>query len=106
MEKIRLFDSIESAVKQLEDQKPYQIEALGRKFCLVRKSEKLFVIQDSCPHSGASLSKGKVNYLGEIVCPLHAYRFNLLDGREADSKCSDARTYTVKEDGEGLYFEL
>ena len=45
-----------------------------------RKNGKLFACNDSCPHKGASLSKGHLN--GEnIVCYMHGYEYNVFTGR-------------------------
>ncbi len=73
------------------------------RICLSNINSEFFAIQDTCPHSGHSLSQGKINYLNEIVCPLHSYRFSFKHGQEADQKCKDAKTYRVKVDKEGLF---
>ncbi len=49
------------------------------------------------------LSKGTVNYAGEIICPLHFYRFDLKTGRECQGRTEDLATYTVKANEEGLF---
>ena len=45
-----------------------------------RKNGKLFACDNSCPHRGASLSKGHLD--GEnIICYMHGYEYNIFDGR-------------------------
>lgn len=45
-----------------------------------RKNGKLFACNNSCPHRGASLSKGELN--GEnIVCYMHGYEYNVFNGK-------------------------
>ena len=45
-----------------------------------RKNGKLFACNNSCPHRGASLSKGEFN--GEnIVCYMHGYEYNIFNGK-------------------------
>ena len=73
-----------------------------QRICLSQVNGQFYAIQDSCPHNGQSLSKGKINYLGEVVCPWHGYRFSLKNGQEGDQKCRDAKTYRVKTDSNGL----
>ncbi|HEY7082834.1 MAG TPA: Rieske (2Fe-2S) protein [Nitrososphaeraceae archaeon] len=53
---------------------------IDRKDILVgRKNTRLFACNNSCPHRGASLSKGQLE--GEsIVCYMHGYEYNILDG--------------------------
>lgn len=106
MEKIKLFDSVEQAKARLEPNKAYQIEALGKKFCLVLYQDKLYVTDDACPHRQASLSKGTVNHLGEIVCPLHGYQYSLKYGREASQRTDDALCYRIVDDEDGLCFYI
>ena len=45
-----------------------------------RKYGKLFACDNSCPHRGASLSKGRLE--GEnIICYMHGYEYNIFNGR-------------------------
>ncbi len=51
----------------------------GRDVALFRVGEKLFAIDNSCPHRGGPLSEGDVS--GCVVhCPLHAWAFDLTTG--------------------------
>ncbi len=68
--------------------------------------DKFFGVQDSCSHNGESLSKGAVNYLGEVVCPLHHYQFDLMSGRECSSRSRDLITYPVKIDESGFFIGI
>jgi len=49
------------------------------------------------------LSKGKVNYLGEVICPWHNYRFDLQSGRESSTRSADLITYPLKIDEAGFF---
>jgi nitrite reductase/ring-hydroxylating ferredoxin subunit len=44
-----------------------------------RRNGKLFACNNSCPHRGASLSKGEFNG-DNIVCYMHGYEYNLWTG--------------------------
>ena len=46
------------------------------------------VFDEACPHNGAKLSKGFFNADETLVCPLHRYRFNLMDGRALSGGCA------------------
>jgi len=57
---------------------------------LVRQGECLFALADTCSHFGASLSEGKL--AGDsIVCPYHASRFSLKDGKVLDGPAVHAQ---------------
>jgi 3-phenylpropionate/trans-cinnamate dioxygenase ferredoxin subunit len=76
------------------------------RICLVLVDDRLLAIEDRCSHNGESLSKGSVNYLGEVICPWHGYRFNLKTGRESGQRSRDLTTYPVKEDAEGVFIGM
>jgi UDP-MurNAc hydroxylase len=48
------------------------------RFVLEHAHKQLFV-QRTCPHAGGDLSKGRIEG-DELVCPVHGWRFSLLDG--------------------------
>jgi nitrite reductase (NADH) small subunit len=61
---------------------------------------RVFAVDNRCPHRGGPLSEGVVGTdlssgAAAVVCPLHAYKFSLADGRglEADMQ---ARVYRVE----------
>jgi nitrite reductase (NADH) small subunit len=63
----------------------------------------IFATQSLCPHRGGPLADGLVG-AGKVVCPLHAYVFDLSTGRPVDNACDHLRTYpvTLNEAGEIL----
>ena len=106
MEWVRIFPSQSELLKHLSENKPRLLVVRGRKICVVYRDSKLFAVDDSCPHNGESLSKGTVNFQGEIVCPWHGQRFNLKTGREGSQQSHDLGTYPVKETEEGIFLGL
>jgi 3-phenylpropionate/trans-cinnamate dioxygenase ferredoxin subunit len=106
MEWIKIFPTPADARKRLTENKPQLLIVHGKRICIVLREDKVFAIQDSCSHSGESLSKGNINYLGEVVCPWHGHRFNLRTGRESSERSTDLETYPVKEDDTGFYIGI
>ena len=98
-----VFDSIETATNTLQLNKPVLIKADETKICLVRTNDGFFAIEELCPHLGASFSQGHVNYLNEIICPWHSYRYHLKTGEECEFKTVAAKTFPVKIEDERLY---
>ena len=47
-------------------------------------TELIFILNDRCPHAGASLANGHV-VDNCLVCPQHAWHFRLADGRCPDN---------------------
>ncbi|MEQ8926543.1 MAG: Rieske 2Fe-2S domain-containing protein [Fulvivirga sp.] len=103
---VKIFDSLDEAKRRMNHNEPVKITIRDTVLCGVRLEDKIYVTSNKCPHSGASLNEGSVNNFGEIICPLHSYRFNLLDGREANSNCSDLEIYPVRIKEDGVYLAL
>lgn len=82
---------------------PRLLLAGGKRICLVRTSDSVLAVDDKCSHNGESLSKGKVNYLGEVVCPWHGHRFDLRTGRECGERSQDLTVYPIRLDEEGVF---
>ena len=78
----------------------------GKRICLVRTSDAVLAVDDTCTHNGESLSKGKVNYLGEVVCPWHGHRFDLRTGRECSERSRDLGVYPIRLDAEGVFIGM
>jgi nitrite reductase/ring-hydroxylating ferredoxin subunit len=106
MEWIKIFSGADEAKQRLVSDHPQLVTVGKTRICLVRRGELFFAVQDSCSHNGESLSGGKINYLGEVVCPWHGYRFDLSTGRATDSSCADLKTYPIKFDETGFFIGI
>jgi nitrite reductase/ring-hydroxylating ferredoxin subunit len=103
MEWVKIFPSSSVAREKIQENKPQLLIVYGKRICLVLRNSKFYAVEDTCSHSGESLSKGTINYLGEIVCPWHAYRFSLNTGRESGERSPDLISFSIREDETGFY---
>jgi len=104
---VKIFNSKEEAFTRIPNLSTFKIEIENMAICLVNFNNKFYAIQNSCPHLGDSLAKGSVNYLGEVVCPWHSYRFNLKTGEESARRCKDIKLFEVTEsDDGGVYLKI
>jgi nitrite reductase/ring-hydroxylating ferredoxin subunit len=103
---IKIFSSQAEMETAVSPGQPRLLIVRGKRVCIVRQDHALFAVEDKCPHNGESLSKGTVNYLGEIICPWHGQRFSLKTGREGEQRSPDLATYPVRQDQEGVYIGL
>jgi nitrite reductase/ring-hydroxylating ferredoxin subunit len=103
---VKIFTSKAEAIARLAQNVPRLIIISGKRICIVRREDVFYAVQDACPHNGESLSKGSVNYLGEVICPWHNYRFDLKTGRECAMRSKDLITYPVKIDDSGFYLGM
>ena len=53
------------------------------------------VLDDTCPHEGASLGDGVVSG-GEVTCPWHGWHFDLASGRNTDGLPECVRVYDAR----------
>jgi len=71
------------AESELKESQPKRAEHDGVPFLLVRRGTRIFALAETCSHFSGPLSEGKL--VGDsIVCPWHASRFALEDGRVLD----------------------
>lgn len=106
MDWIKIFNNAQESNSILTEGKPRLLIVGSRRICLTRLNGRLLAVQDKCPHNGESLSKGSVNYLGEIVCPWHGYRFNLKTGRACAQQSSDLECFPIKENEDGVFIGI
>ena len=55
------------------------VRAKGEEMAVFKNNGQLYGIQNICPHEGGQLCDGWIEN-GEVVCPLHRYRFDLKTG--------------------------
>ena len=79
------------------------LNAGGRDLCLVRRGTEVLACAGQCPHAGAQMVKGYVDARGQLVCPLHHYRFDPATGRNVTGEGYLLRTYPVEQREDGLY---
>jgi nitrite reductase (NADH) small subunit len=72
-------------------------EVDGRRIAVFRtRHGDLFATQAECPHRQGPLADGLVGG-GQVVCPLHGFRFDLRTGEPAGHDCAPLITYAVEE---------
>jgi len=101
--KFKLFNSKEEALSTLPNNKPKLVLADNKEVCLVRKNDELYAFDNLCPHMGEQLHKGITNHLDQIICPLHAYKFDMRYGSEVQQKCKDLNLYEIRSTSEGTF---
>jgi NAD(P)H-dependent nitrite reductase small subunit len=65
------------------------VEVNGLRLAIFRIDNGVYALSGRCPHANGPLGRGWVEE-GEIVCPLHRWRFRLVDGR-----CTTVRGHDI-----------
>lgn len=80
-----------------------EIQVNGKMVCVARVGDVLFGCAHKCPHAGGHMADGYIDALGNIVCPLHRYKFNLQNGRNVSGEGYYLKTYPVEIREDGVY---
>ena len=83
----------------------------GKQIAVFRlRDGRVFALDNVCPHRGGPLSEGIVgidhaSQLEAVVCPFHAYKFSLCDGRGLDTELH-VRSYPVEVRDGRIFLDL
>lgn len=61
-------------------------EIKGKTICIGKFRDELFAFAYKCPHAGGILADGYIDALGNIVCPLHRYKYNVKNGHNTSGE--------------------
>jgi nitrite reductase/ring-hydroxylating ferredoxin subunit len=79
------------------------VEVKGKKICVGKTVTGIFAFAYKCPHAGGILADGFIDALGNIVCPLHRYKYDLRNGRNISGEGYYLKHWPVELRQEGVY---
>ncbi|MVT06995.1 Rieske (2Fe-2S) protein [Chitinophaga tropicalis] len=82
------------------------IEVSGKKICMTRYNGQLYAFAYKCPHAGGIMADGYIDDSGNVVCPLHRYRFNVKNGYNSSGEGFYLKTYPLEDREDGIYLGL
>jgi 3-phenylpropionate/trans-cinnamate dioxygenase ferredoxin subunit len=82
------------------------VEVAGKKLTLVRFKDQVTACAHKCPHSGGLMADGFIDAIGNVVCPLHRYRFNTQNGRNTSGEGYFLTTYPIETREDGLFIGI
>ena len=80
-----------------------QVTAEGKNICIAFWKEELFAFAPKCPHAGGLFSLGFIDVLGNVVCPLHRYKFCMKTGRNVTGEGYFLKRWPVLVNNEGVF---
>jgi nitrite reductase/ring-hydroxylating ferredoxin subunit len=93
-------------VTQRGERSLMEVSVAGKEICILYYKEKLFACSAKCPHAGGRLSQGFLDNNGNIVCPLHRYRYNVKNGVNTSGEGYHLKTYALKETEDGVFIGI
>ncbi len=79
------------------------LEVNKKTICVALHNGELLACTNKCPHAGGHLQDGFLDAMGNIVCPLHRYKFSLKNGRNISGEGYHLKTYQVEIREEGVF---
>ena len=78
-------------------------EVGGKTITLIKSGIEIKACAHKCPHAGGILAGGFIDALGDIVCPLHRYKFSLQNGRNVSGEGYYLKTYLIETRADGIF---
>ena len=83
-----------------------EIEIHGKIICIAQHNHQVFACTQKCPHAGGLLADGHLDALGNLVCPLHKYKFSLQNGRNISGEGYYLKTFAIEQKDNGVFVRL
>jgi nitrite reductase/ring-hydroxylating ferredoxin subunit len=80
-------------------------EAAGLRVAVFRTGGGVVALSGRCPHANGPLGLGWIEE-GEVVCPLHQWRFRLADGRCTTVRGNSVHRFRCEVRGEEVWVEV
>ena len=108
MSKLYKWYKIAGSIEELKftENKLLNLEVNGKTVCVSLFKEKLYATTAKCPHAGGNLSHGYLDEAGNIVCPLHRYKFSLVNGRNVSGEGYYLKIYPIENRADGIYLGM
>ena len=82
------------------------IELNSKKICIGKYQEAVFAFAYKCPHAGGMLADGYIDALGNVVCPLHRYKYNMENGRNVSGEGYYLKHWPVELREDGMFIGM
>ena len=82
------------------------IEVNDKKICVGQYNGQLYAFAYKCPHASGIMADGYIDALGNIVCPVHRYKFSLHNGRNTSGEGYYLKRWPVEVRKDGVYVAM
>ena len=83
-----------------------QLTVKGNKICIGLYKDQLFACAAKCPHAGGDIAYGYLDEQGNIVCPLHRYKYNVQNGKNVSGEGYYLKTWRMENRADGIYIAI
>ena len=78
----------------------------GKKICVAEFEGQWYGFSYKCPHASGIMADGHIDAMGNVVCPVHRYKFSLRNGRNTSGEGFYLKTYPVELREDGIYLGM
>lgn len=83
-----------------------EVDADGKTICIGKHEGRLFAFARKCPHASGLMVQGWIDPMGNVVCPLHRYKFCMANGRNVSGEGYHLKHWPVAVREDGVWVEL
>lgn len=83
-----------------------EVVAEGKTICIGKYKNQLFAFPATCPHASGRLCEGFIDALGNIVCPVHHYKFSMKTGRNVTGEGYYLKHWPVEIRQDGVFISI
>ena len=79
------------------------VHAGSKAITIAKVNNNIVACAHKCPHAGGIMADGFVDALGNVVCPLHRYKFSPTNGRNVSGEGYYLKVYSIEERADGIF---
>ena len=83
-----------------------EVMAGERRICIGKFQGNLFAFSNKCPHASGLFINGYIDALGNVVCPVHRYKFCMRNGRNITGEGYFLKYWPTQVRDDGIYVGL
>jgi len=80
-----------------------EVNAGGKIICVAKQGKEFFAFTNKCPHASGYFVNGFIDATGNVVCPLHRYKFCLRNGRNVSGEGYYLKTWPIEKREDGVF---
>lgn len=80
-----------------------EVMAGERKICIGKHGNELFAFSNKCPHASGLFINGYIDAIGNVVCPIHRYKFCMRNGRNVTGEGYFLKHWLLEMREDGIY---
>ena len=80
-----------------------EVMADDKRICIGKYKNELFAFAVKCPHASGYFAEGWIDALGNVVCPVHRYKFCMENGRNVSGEGYYLKHWPVQIREDGVY---